>query len=109
MPGSRGIVNASQQGRSQSCTVMFVISMVLGSKWTQEDHLRSDSRKRWRRPGHDAPELLLASLGTCAGYYALQYLRTRLLPTDGLTVQISAEKETSGGCHVLANLFHRRL
>jgi putative redox protein len=45
--------------------------------------------------GMTPPELLLASLGTCAGYYALQYLRTRSLPTEGLAVQVSAEKETS--------------
>jgi putative redox protein len=41
------------------------------------------------------PEFLLASLGTCAGFYALQYLRTRSLSTEGLAVQVSAEKETS--------------
>jgi putative redox protein len=45
--------------------------------------------------GLTPPELLLASLGTCAGYYALQYLRARSLSTDGLAVQVSAEKETS--------------
>ena len=45
--------------------------------------------------GMTPPELLLASLGTCAGYYALQYLRARSLSTDGLAVQVSAEKETS--------------
>ena len=46
--------------------------------------------------GNDAgispPEFLLASLATCAGYYALEYLRTRSLPTDGLSVHVSAEK-----------------
>jgi uncharacterized OsmC-like protein len=45
--------------------------------------------------GMTPPELLLASLGTCAGYYALQYLRTRSLSTNGLAVQVTAEKETS--------------
>ncbi len=42
--------------------------------------------------GMTPPELLLASLGTCAGYYALQYLRSRSLPTDDLRVKVSAEK-----------------
>jgi len=42
--------------------------------------------------GLTPPELLLASLATCAGYYALQYLRTRSLPTDGLSVRVTAEK-----------------
>ncbi len=41
------------------------------------------------------PELLLASLGACAGYYALEYLRARSLSTDGLAVKVSTEKETA--------------
>jgi putative redox protein len=45
--------------------------------------------------GMTPPDLLLASLGTCAGYYALQYLRARSLPTDGLAVRVYAEKEPS--------------
>lgn len=39
------------------------------------------------------PEFLLASLGTCAGYYAAQYLRARSLPAEGLQVRVTAEKE----------------
>ena len=42
--------------------------------------------------GMSPPEFLLASLGTCAGFYAVQYLRTRSLPTEGLEVRVSAEK-----------------
>jgi uncharacterized OsmC-like protein len=38
------------------------------------------------------PELMLASVGTCAGYYAAQYLRARNLPVAGLTVHVTAEK-----------------
>jgi putative redox protein len=45
--------------------------------------------------GMSPPEFLLASLGTCAGYYAAQYLRTRSLPTEGLEVRVSAEKATA--------------
>jgi uncharacterized OsmC-like protein len=36
--------------------------------------------------------LLLASLGTCAGFYAAQYLKTRGLPAAGLEVKVTAEK-----------------
>ena len=43
--------------------------------------------------GMTPPEFLLASLGTCAGYYAAQYLKTRNLSTAGLEVRVSAEKE----------------
>lgn len=43
--------------------------------------------------GMTPPEFLLASLGTCAGYYALQYLRSRSLPTEDLRVKVVAEKE----------------
>ena len=42
--------------------------------------------------GMTPPEFLLASLGTCAGFYAAQYLRARSLPTEGLEVRVSAEK-----------------
>jgi len=46
--------------------------------------------------GHDEgmtpPELLLASLATCAGFYAVQYLKVRNLPGEGLRVKVSSEK-----------------
>jgi uncharacterized OsmC-like protein len=42
--------------------------------------------------GMTPPELLLASLATCAGYYAVEYLKTRNLPMEGLRVKIVAEK-----------------
>jgi putative redox protein len=42
--------------------------------------------------GMTPPEFLLVSLGTCAGFYAAQYLKTRGLPAEGLTVKVSAEK-----------------
>lgn len=42
--------------------------------------------------GMTPPEFLLASLATCAGYYAAQYLNTRHLPADDLKVRVSAEK-----------------
>lgn len=38
------------------------------------------------------PELMLASLGTCAGFYAIQYLKTRNLPHQGVHVKVAAEK-----------------
>jgi putative redox protein len=42
--------------------------------------------------GMTPPELMLAALGTCAGHYAVQYLRTRSLPTEGVEVKVVAEK-----------------
>jgi len=42
--------------------------------------------------GMTPPEFLLTSLGTCAGYYALQYLRARQLKTAGLVVKVEAGK-----------------
>jgi len=42
--------------------------------------------------GMTPPELFLASLGTCAAYYAAEYLNARHLPADGLEVGVSAEK-----------------
>jgi putative redox protein len=46
--------------------------------------------------GHDEgmtpPELLLASLGSCAGFCAAQYLRKHRLATSGTRVRVTAEK-----------------
>jgi uncharacterized OsmC-like protein len=42
--------------------------------------------------GMTPPEYLLVSLGTCAGFYAAQYLKSRSLPADGLEVTVSAQK-----------------
>jgi len=42
--------------------------------------------------GMTPPEFLLVSLGTCAGFYAAQYLKTRSLAADGLEIKVSAEK-----------------
>jgi putative redox protein len=45
--------------------------------------------------GVTPPELMLASLGTCAGYYAAEYLNTRRLPTSGMRIRVTAEKAKS--------------
>lgn len=42
--------------------------------------------------GMTPPEFLLVALGTCAGFYAAQYLKTRALPAEGLQVKVTAEK-----------------
>lgn len=42
--------------------------------------------------GMTPPELLLASLATCAGYYAAEYLKARSLKAHRLTVRVNAEK-----------------
>jgi putative redox protein len=44
--------------------------------------------------GMTPPEYLLVALGTCAGFYAAQYLKTRSLASEGLEVKVSAEKAT---------------
>jgi uncharacterized OsmC-like protein len=42
--------------------------------------------------GMTPPELLLASLGSCAAFYAAQYLKTRNLAQSGVEVTVTAEK-----------------
>ena len=42
--------------------------------------------------GMTPPELLLASLGSCAAFYAVQYLKTRNLAETGVVVTVTAEK-----------------
>ena len=44
--------------------------------------------------GMTPPEFLLVSIGTCAGFYAAQYLKTRSLPTDGLKIRVTGAKAT---------------
>jgi uncharacterized OsmC-like protein len=38
------------------------------------------------------PELLLVSLGSCAGFYAAQYLRKHKLAEEGTRVRVTADK-----------------
>lgn len=42
--------------------------------------------------GMTPPEFLLASLGSCAAFYAAEYLRARNLATSGVSVSVMAEK-----------------
>ena len=45
--------------------------------------------------GMTPPELLLASLGTCAMYYTADYLRRNQQPAQGMEVFVDAEKATA--------------
>ena len=42
--------------------------------------------------GMTPPELLLASLGSCAAYYAVDYLNRNQLSSEETTVRVTAEK-----------------
>jgi uncharacterized OsmC-like protein len=42
--------------------------------------------------GMTPPEFLLAALGSCAAYYAVEYLKARQLADEGTKVRITAEK-----------------
>ena len=42
--------------------------------------------------GMTPPEYLLVALGTCAGYYAAEYLNKNGLPSAGLEVSVHADK-----------------
>ncbi len=42
--------------------------------------------------GMTPPEFLLASLASCAAFYAAQYLNIRKLPADDLKARVTAEK-----------------
>jgi len=42
--------------------------------------------------GMTPPELMLASLGACAGYYAVDYLKRSKNPVEGIGVRTTAEK-----------------
>jgi len=42
--------------------------------------------------GMSPPDFLMVSLGSCAGYYAAQYLKTRGLSSRDLAVRVVAER-----------------
>lgn len=46
--------------------------------------------------GPEPFELFLASLGTCAGFYALRFCQQRGIATDGLELALATEKDPSG-------------
>ncbi len=45
-----------------------------------------------RDRGMTPPELLLSALGSCAAYYAAEYLRARNMPLEGLEVRVTGAK-----------------
>ena len=45
--------------------------------------------------GMTPPEFLLVALGSCAGYYAAQYLRKQKLALEGTRVRVACEKVKS--------------
>ena len=45
--------------------------------------------------GMTPPELLLGSVGACAGHYAVQYLKIRSLAAAGLQIRVTGEKATN--------------
>ena len=47
--------------------------------------------------GMTPPELLLGSVGACAGHYAVQYMKIKNLPTAGLQIRVTGEKATNPG------------
>ena len=42
--------------------------------------------------GMTPPELFLASIATCAAYYAVQYLKVRNLSTEDVNIRVTADK-----------------
>ncbi len=42
--------------------------------------------------GMTPPELMLASLGSCAGFYTVDYLKRQKLAAEGTKVRVTAEK-----------------
>ena len=45
--------------------------------------------------GMTPPELMLASLATCAAYYVVQYLKFQKMSSEGLEVKVEADKATN--------------
>lgn len=45
--------------------------------------------------GMTPPELFLAALGSCVGFYAVKYCQARGLDATGLNIEVSAQKTTT--------------
>lgn len=54
--------------------------------------MRPAGVKRGRGCRDDPAGISTGFAGTCAGFYAAQYLKTRGLPTTGLAIEVHAEK-----------------
>lgn len=50
------------------------------------------AKNGWEDVGVTPPELVLASFGSCAAFYAVQYLKTRNVAETGVEVTVNAEK-----------------
>lgn len=61
--------------------------------------IRTDQPEKYGGGGSGPPpfDLFLASIATCAGFYALQFLRKRDLPTDGLALSLEPITAEAGG------------
>jgi len=56
-------------------------------------HRERPAARKWRpRRRHDAPGTPACFVGSCAGFYAAQYLRKFKLASEGTRVRITAEK-----------------
>lgn len=61
---------------------------------TRNQHILSDQPEEAGgfNEGMTPPELLLGSLGSCAAYYAVDYLKRKNLLVDGTHVRVTADK-----------------
>lgn len=59
------------------------------------DHVICTDQPKERGGEESAPtpfDLFVASLGTCAGIYVLQFCRSREIPTDGVKILLNVER-----------------
>lgn len=94
-PGSRP--RAAEPGKGRRIPMQVQVTYLDGVRFAiHAGHHTIVSDQPQDNGGNDTgmtpPELLLASLGSCAAFYALQYLRTRKLAETGIEVAVSAEK-----------------
>lgn len=72
------------------------------------EHIVLSDQPRAKGGDDEAPspyELLLASIGTCAGFYALSFCQSRDIPCEGL--EVSGDFHTENGTLVGADLHVR--
>jgi len=74
--------------------IVFPEGMVVEARFDGFSVLTDQPEKNGGRNSAPAPfDLFMASLGTCAGFFALRFCRERELSTEGLKLSIETERD----------------
>lgn len=77
-----------------SMQITFPGGVAVNARYKGFDILTDQPEKNGGANGAPSPfDLFLASLGTCAGFFALRFCQQRDLPTEGLEISLDTEND----------------